>query len=109
MSADKPKGNQFAESLAELKKHLATVQKRAAGLEKELIAEAHVETMTEARFVFDLMKMDGHVLNLRDKRNELEFLNRRARDIKGDIEVFSEDAAAGAKIRREAIEKKAAP
>lgn len=104
MSADKPKGNVFAESTAELEKHLGVVRKRIAALEKELVAEAHVETMVEARYVFSVMVNDGYVLTLRDKRNELEFLLRRKKDITSDIAHFDSEVAAAARTRREAAE-----
>ena len=88
MSREKP-ANTHAKSKDELSKFYVKVGQRVGALSAELADAMYVETIDEARFLFDLMRNDAHVLNLRDKRNELEFLLRRQKDLKTDLDNFS--------------------
>ncbi len=91
MSREKPP-NVHAKSVGELERHLKGVEERIKTLSTELCAAVYVDSIEEARFLFDLMRNDAHVLELRDERNELEFLLRRQKDLGIDIAAFQKEA-----------------
>jgi len=81
--------NVHARSEEELRHHLERAATRIVALSAELCEAACVESMAEARSVFETMLHDTFVLGLREKRGELEFLLRRQRDIQSDLaELF---------------------
>jgi len=71
-----------------LSNHLKNVEKRISQLETSLAAAAHVDTIVEARAVFEALRNDAHVMRVfRADRDELEFLLRRQKDMKAAAEA----------------------
>lgn len=67
-----------------MSKHLKAIEKRIDALKTSLCAAAHVDTIEEARAVFEVLRNDAHVMRaFRTERDELEFLLRRQKDLAG--------------------------
>ncbi len=67
--------------------HLERISTRVEALKKSLAAAVYVDSIEEARLIFDVLRNDAHVMRvLRADRDELEFLLRRQKDLtpKGD-------------------------
>ncbi len=67
--------------------HLERISARVEQLKKSLAAAVYVDSIEDARLIFDVLRNDAHVMRvLRADRDELEFLLRRQKDLtpKGD-------------------------
>lgn len=58
-------------------KHLVAVDKAISDVTAKICSEMFVDTLEEARKLMASMPNEHHVLELRDERGELEFLNKR--------------------------------
>lgn len=72
-------------------KHLAAVDKAISDVTTKICDEMFVDTLPEARALMASMPNEHHVLELRDERGELEFLNKRRQQIVAKLKAAGEE------------------
>lgn len=69
--------------------HVANCEKAIAEVTAKICAEMFVDTIEEARKLMAASPQEHHVLELRDERGELEFLNKRLAQLKAKSDAVA--------------------